>query len=452
MGTIRFELRKEAKYIDSKSPIRLIYQIKGQRKSIPTGLMVLPYCWDSKEQEAIYIEKKVAKKLAPRLSYEMFLTDKQAKEVNKKLSEIANDLTDIEKRFEANKQVYSADMVAAEYIKSKQPLTKKDETATFLYEFIDKYIGEHTSTREEGSLQTYRSLKRHLQDFQKHTKRKISFDKIDYAFFQSFQTFLITAVGTTTDRKGNIVSRTPLTNSTASKQLSTIKTFLNYAKKNGVQVNDKYKDFSIKREAMEVIALTNEEFESLFFLDLSNNKKLAHVRDVFCFGCVTGLRYSDLSQLRREHLKSDEIKLTVTKTKQPLSIPLTPFSRVILDKYKDQLKPLPVISNQKMNEYVKELCKKAGIVEPIEIVRFQGAKRIVNIYPKYELIGSHTGRKTFATLSLEKGMSAEQVMSIGGWKDYKSFKRYVNVTTQLKKTVMLKAWSADISELKLKAV
>lgn len=452
MGTIRFELRKEAKYTDSKSPIRLIYQIKGQRKSLPTGLMILPYCWDSKEQKAIYIEKKAAKTAAPLIDYDSFLTDKEAKAINKKLSDFKSDLESIEKRFEANGVIYSVDMVAQEYFESKQPLTKKDESGTVLYEFIDKYINDHSTIREEGSLQVFRSLRKHLRDYQKHTRQKVTFEKINYSFFQSFQSFLITATGTTTNRKGETVPRIPISNHTATKQLSTLKTFLNYAKKNGVQVNDKYKDFTIKRETLEVIALTNKEFESLFYLDLSNNRKLSQVRDVFCFGCTTGLRYSDLSQLRREHIKEDEIKLTVTKTKKPLTIPLTPYSRAILSKYEDQLKPLPVISNQKTNDYVKQLCKMAGITEPIEIVRFQGKKRIVNVYPKYLLVGSHTGRKTFATLSLEKGMSAEQVMAVGGWKDYTSFKRYVNVTNQLKKTVMLKAWNADLSELKLKAV
>ena len=452
MGTIRFELRKESKYTGSKSPIRLIYQIKGQRKSIPTGLTVLPFCWDSKEQKAIYIEKKAAKKVAPLISYELFLTDKEAKAINKKLTDLRSDLEAIENRFETDKVIYSVDMVAAKYMELKQPETKKDESGTVLYEFIDKYINDHNTIREEGSLQVFRSLRKHLRDYQKHTRQKVTFEKINYSFFQSFQSFLITATGTTTNRKGETVQRIPISNHTATKQLSTLKTFLNYAKKNGVQVNDKYKDFTIKRETLEVIALTNEEFESLYYLDLSGNKKLSQVRDVFCFGCTTGLRYSDLSQLRREHIKEDEIKLTVTKTKKPLTIPLTPYSRAILAKYEDQLKPLPVISNQKTNDYVKQLCKMAGIAEPIEIVRFQGKKRIVNVYPKYELIGSHTGRKTFATLSLEKGMSAEQVMAVGGWKDYTSFKRYVNVTNQLKKTVMLKAWGGGLSEVKLKAM
>lgn len=452
MGTVRFEIRKEKADKQSKAPIRLIYQIKGQRKYYNTGLKILPECWNEKDQKAIYLEKKAAKKIVPLIDYALFLTDKEAKEINKKLSDILNDIEAIEQRFELDRVVYSADKVIERLKALKVPVTKKDESSTFIYDFIDKYIREHSTTREEGSLQVYRSLKKHLQDFQKHTKQKVTFDKINYSFFQAFQSFLITASGTTINKKGETVPRIPISNHTAGKQLSTLKTFLGYARKEGVQVNDKYKDFSIKRETLEVIALTNKEFESLFYLDLKGNKKLSQVRDVFCFGCTTGLRFSDLNQLKREHIKEDEIRLTVTKTKQPLTIPLTDYSKSILAKYAKQLKPLPVISNQKMNDYLKELCNIAGITEPIEIVRFQGTKKIVNTYPKYELIGSHTGRKTFATLSLERGMSAEQVMAIGGWKDYKSFKRYVNVTDQLKKIVMLKAWGGGLSQAKLKII
>ncbi len=156
--------------------------------------------------------------------------------------------------------------------------------------------------------------------------------------------------------------------------------------------------------------------------------------------------------MKREHIKQDEIKLTVKKTKEPLTIPLTPFSKAILEKYEALHRPLPVISNQKLNDYVKELCHLAGITEPIEIVRFRGTKREAITYPKYELIGVHTGRKTFSTLSLEKGMSAEEVMTITGHRDYQSFKRYVKVTEQRKKIVMLKAWGGGLSTVKVKAI
>jgi len=286
-----------------------------------------------------------------------------------------------------------------------------------------------------------------LQGYEQDTKRKVTFEKIDYSFFQSFQNYLLSLTKTVDSKEMPL-----LNNTTIAKQLSTIKTFLSYARKEGIKVSDKYRDFKIKKETLEVIALTNEEFECLYYLDLTSNKKLAHVRDIFCFACTTGLRYSDLAQLKREHIKQDEIKLTVKKTKEPLTIPLTPYSKSILAKYEEMCRPLPIISNQKLNDYVKELCQLAGISEPTEIVRFRGTKREAIIYPKYELIGVHTGRKTFATLSLEKGMSGEEVMTITGHKDYQSFKRYVKITEKRKKTVMLKAWGDELTAVKLKVV
>jgi integrase len=233
-----------------------------------------------------------------------------------------------------------------------------------------------------------------------------------------------------------------LNNTTIAKLLSTLKTFLGYAKRRGVIINPDYKDYRIVRQELEVIALTQEELNRLFLCDLSNDRRLAKVRDVFCFSCFTGLRYSDLKQLRWEHIKSSEIVLTITKTKSRLSIPLSDYSSAILDKYKQAGRPLPVISSQNMNYALKELGELVGIDEQIEIVRYRGAQRVINVYPKHRLLTVHTGRKTFATLSLERGMSAEETMSVTGHSDYKSFKRYVRITEERKKLVMNRAWGA----------
>ncbi|ERM81373.1 hypothetical protein P872_09640 [Rhodonellum psychrophilum GCM71 = DSM 17998] len=127
---------------------------------------------------------------------------------------------------------------------------------------------------------------------------------------------------------------------------------MGYAKRQGIKVNDGYKDFAIKKDKLEVIALTQNEFDLLVNIDLATEKRLDQVRDVFIFSCVTGYRYSDLVQLRREHIKKDEIKLTVKKTKQVLIVPLNVFAVDILEKYKEMAFPLPIISNQKFNLYL----------------------------------------------------------------------------------------------------
>jgi len=443
MGTLRFEIRTDK--IDEKGtvPVRLVYQIKKQRVRFNTGLKCFPINWSADNQRFIFVDKKTAKAKLPAVDYDLLFTGKEVDAENNKLADLTQQIKNIEQRFELDKTPYDAEMVIDKLKENKTPIVKKTEPRTFFYDFVDQYIQDHDATRKRGSLTVYKSMKRHLQNFEKAKRKKVSFEKIDYSFFQSFQNYLI---GCTKVVDGKEV---PLMNNiTIAKQLSTIKTFLNYAKKQGVHVPDRYKDFKIKKESLEVIALTNDEFETLYYLDIKN-KKLAQVRDAFCFSCATGLRYSDLRKLNRDNIKNDEIKITVFKTAEPLTIALTNFAKSILSKYNDRYAPLPVISNQKMNEYLKELCKLAEINDPVEIVRYRGAVRESQTYPKYELVSAHTGRKTYVTVSLELGVPTEVVMANTGHRDYKSFQRYVKVTEQRKKTVMLKAWDGGVRKLKV---
>jgi integrase len=436
MGTIRFSLQTDVKDKEGNSPIQVVYQIQGQRKRKSTGQKVHSDNWDAKNQEATYFKKG-----------SLMMDD--VKKINQKLTDIKRDIEKIETRFEAMGIPCTPETVLNELNQDKAPVSKKDTSSKELYAFIDKYIENHEFTRVAGSLTVYKSLKAHLEAFEQKTGKRVTFDKIDYSFFQSFQNYL---VGKTKKEKDGKTVRA-LNNITIAKQLSTLKTFLNYAKAQGIEVSNKYDSFKIKRENdLEVIALTQNEFETLYTLDLSKRPAWDQVRDVFIFSCATGLRYSDLKQLRREHIKADNIDLTAVKTSHKTKIPLNPYSRAILKKYEGDICPLPVISNQRSNEHLGKICDWARINTPVEIVRKHGAQRIATVYPKYELIRMHCGRKTFATLSLEKGMPAEQIMKIGGWKDYKSFKRYMNLTDDSTKGAMELAWGAKVIKPKLKAV
>jgi len=95
-----------------------------------------------------------------------------------------------------------------------------------------------------------------------------------------------------------------------------------------------------------------------------------------------------------------------------------------------------------MNKYLKDLCKNAKINEPIEIVRYKGAERVATVYPKYQLITIHVGRKTYVTESLRRGMTAEDVMACTGHTSYRNFSRYINITDERKKKAVAKAWGA----------
>lgn len=445
--TIHFELRLDKADRAGRAPIRVVYRIEGVRKVYRTSLIILPQCWDGKSQQAVYIDRKTAKKFYPAIDYDYFLTEVEVTDFNNQLIETIGEIKTAANKFINNGVAYDADMMIEQIKKTKAPNTKKAEPTNFLFDFIDQYIIDHKATREATSLAVYRAMKNYLQAYQQHTGNRITFAKIDYSFLQSFQNFLLTCTRVV---GGKVVPR--LNNTTIAKQLSTVKTFISYAKKQGIVVSDSYKNFQIKRDELEVIALTNNEFEALYYFDLTNNKRLEQVRDIFCFSCSTGFRISDLKQLKREHIKQDEIILTIMKGGRNLTVPLNPFSRAILAKYETAHRPLPMISGQRINDYVKELCELVGINEQVEIVRFRGIVREAITYPKYELICAHTGRKTFVCLSLEKGMSAEQVMACTGHSTYASFKRYVNVTNKLKIVSMNKAWGEPMAQNSMRAV
>lgn len=455
MGTVRFVLRTDKPDKDGLCPIRLIYQSSSQVKYFQTKERLRLNNWDAKKQIAKYLDAKEAKKDLPGIPHKSLPTTDEINQINLKLSGLRKEVIDIEKLFELKGVAYSVQMVINQLVENRTLVSKTDAPTNQLFDFIDRYIAEHKNSREKGSIAVYRTLKNHLQQYQIAKKKKITFEMMDYSFFQDFQNYLINPrnIYTPSKKPGEAGKWKvmQMNNTTIAKQLSTIKTFLNYARLHGIDVKGNYKDFKIKRENLEVIALTNDEFEALCNLDLSGNKRLDQVRDVFCFSCATGLRFSDLQQLKREHIKRGEIRLIVTKTKESVLIPLNQYSHDIIHKYSDGYKPLPVISNQKTNKYLKELCEKAGINEQIEIVRYHGAKREAIPYPKFDLVSIHTGRKTFCTLSLEKGMSAEEVMQISGHKDYRSFKRYVKITEARTKVVMRNAWG-EVKKTGLKAV
>ena len=353
------------------------------------------------------------------------------KNKNTDLKTIVSNIEKITQRFNLDNISFSSTDIIDNYKRLYQNKGKKEESSKHVFEYIDKYIEENKHTRAKGSLSVYKALKNHLLSYEKIKNIKVRFDRMNYEFFISFQNFLINHK---TDK-----GRT-LNNITIAKQLSTLKTFLNYAKRSGIKVSDGYKDFVIKRQKLEVIALTEEEFYKLVNLDLSNNKRHDQVRDVFVFGCTVGYRYSDLKQLSRHHIKGDTIYLTTEKTKTPLITPLNEIALNILQKYARNKKPLPIISNQKYNKYLTEVCELAELNEEIEIIRFKGAEKIVNIYPKWQLVTAHTSRKSFASMLIAKQVPYQVIMTLGGWSDFKSFQRYIKIEEDTLKNIIQTAW------------
>jgi integrase len=184
-----------------------------------------------------------------------------------------------------------------------------------------------------------------------------------------------------------------------------------------------------------VIFLTWDELMDLYNHPFKTARH-RHVRDVFCFQCFTGLRYSDVANLKRRDVSADSITITTIKTGDRLQIELNKYSRAILDKYAgieyEGGEALPVVSNQKMNDYIKEICAEVGIDSPVTVVHFKGARRSETTYPKYTLITSHAGRRTFVTNSLAMGIPSEVIMRWTGHKSHKVMRPYLEIVDRLK--------------------
>lgn len=178
------------------------------------------------------------------------------------------------------------------------------------------------------------------------------------------------------------------------------------------------------------VKLTNsagQEYEKV----VENAGALAKARDLFCFCAFTSLRYSDMAALKRSDIVGDTIIVTTQKTNDRLEIPLNNYSRAILDKYaglKDRRGlALPVISNQKMNDYLKDLCELCGFNKPVTKVYYRAGQRVEETREKWQLIGTHAARRTFICYALTKGIPPQVVMKFTGHSDYKAMKPYIDI-------------------------
>ena len=319
--------------------------------------------------------------------------------------------------------------VTVQAVKEKLDIKfKKDVKKKSFFDVYDLFIEERKQLGKVGArtIQKDESTKKTLLDFMDETKYAVTFNRMDKDFYIRFVKYC-------REERAH-----KLKNNTLGKILAYIKTFLRWAKENKYHRNEEFKKWeNISSETYE-IALTETELNTLYNHDFSKQKKLERVRDVFIFGCATGMRYSDYSKIDKSKIQDDHIIINTLKGKSYLTIPLNKYSRAILEKYNYSL---PLISPQKFRDYIKLAAEDCEIDAPVTKVSFIGSKRTETPYLKYDLIGTHTARRTFISLSLEKGMRPEVVMSISGHKDYKSFQKYIKLSQRVKADEMNKAWS-----------
>lgn len=281
------------------------------------------------------------------------------------------------------------------YLKNKISIHEDKKKNRSFFSLFDEYIEASKPIKAKWTIKGYNTVKNFLLDFEAESKKKIDINAIDSLFFDKFRTYAFSNRG--------------VQDNYFSKLVAVLKSFLTWAYDRGYMKSLAYKRFSAPEREKEIIYLNQEELFSLFTHHFKS-EKLAHARDLFCFMCFTGLRVSDLRDLKKEHIKNDEIHKTIVKTQEIERIPLNRFAKEILGKYeKDAVSVFPVISSQKLNDYIKECCAEIEMNEMVSVQQYVGGKVTTLTKPKYEFITNHVARKTFVTLSFIFGMDTKWI-------------------------------------------
>lgn len=292
-----------------------------------------------------------------------------------------------------------------------------------LLQFVQQLIEERKASGAFARLtvNTYRSAMAKVAQYEKETRRKVDFDRVDLDFHAKFTGWLA-AKGF----KPNYIH----------KVIKTLKTFMAVAYDRGLTDKTAFRSraFTAKTEEVEHIYLNEDELTRLGNAVL--DYRLDRVRDLFLIGCYTGLRFSDYSALTPANLVTvDGVELftiVMQKTRRRVSMPVFPQVRRILDKRGGV--PPAGMSNQKLNEYLKEVCRAAGLSDLVTVTRFQGGLRVDTSVEKWTLVTSHTARRSFATneylRAVREGRSYRPIMDILGHRTERVFFRYIKVSAE----------------------
>lgn len=388
MAIVNYYLKD--KTIETKTKVILFFSHGGKRIKVPTQYSIAPKYWDFAKQ-----------RIKPTYS------SSTEKNINlNSWAEKAIKLFDL--KLNDDKMLSRADLV-----NMLVPVAEVMESRVGLVSGYKQYIEINKHQRKLGSIKNYNTTFGHLSKFTKGNDLGLA--DVNTQFYEEFLEYLMT--------------QKKLENNTVGANIKNLKAFMQWAFDRGYHENLTYKKFKVLKEKKPVIFLTKDEFEKIDQLDLSEKTRLEKVRDLFILQCATGLRFSDLSSLREENLKSDHFLVTTIKVTKTIMIPYNSYSKKIIEKYPDGL---PIISEQKYNKFLKDLCEEAKIDESVYFYRIVGSKR-ENLYkPKYQFISSHTARRTFITQSLERGIPPEVIMEYTGHSDIGTLMRYVGITDRLK--------------------
>ena len=404
MPSIKFNLRNTQSV--GPTPINCVVRWSGNRLVYPTGEKVSPEHWNAKNQRArrsnSFPQGPDLNALLDALSLQVDLSFRQFKLTygrDPELSELRNELNGALKRIDGS----------------------ANDLLSFIDQLIDGTAGSFNSTRNrplhKSTVSKYKVTREHLNNYVLATRKgstRMSFAEIDVDFMNGFTRYL-------TEIKGYSVN-------TVVKYGKTLRQFLKAAQEDGHEINPLIfgRRVQLKEEPSDQIYLTKTELADLFALNLEKTPYLERARDLFIVGAWTGLRFGDLSKILPEHIQGDLLRVPTSKTGKVVQIPLHPYVQTILDKYKGRFPS--GISNQKQNKYLKQVASRVpSLQQKVIIGKTVAGLRVEVAKHKWEMVTTHTARRSFASNLFKDGIAARSIMAVTGHTTEQSFYRYIRL-------------------------
>ena len=456
MATItpNFKLKSPESKTPSLIYLKLYYN--KERFVYSTGLSIRPELWDNDN------DRTFQKNTTPDGIIMTKEEIRQAEIIDNELNRFKTETARIFSYFSYQVIQPTNDLLRAEFDKVFNPATPKkkpkEPEKLNLNQYILKTIsdmenGRRTTTKttlfSKGTIKNYKGFQAQFNEFQldprdrpspierkkrsdktkpdepKFKVKNIDFKDITIDFYDKYVSFF------------NSKNYSP---NTIGRHIKVLKTIMRSAGEDGLHENKEIerKKFKVITEEVHPVYLTAKEIETIYNLDLSNDKTLDVARDIFLIGCYTAQRFSDYSRINAQHIKEVKgrrfIELIQKKTGERVTIPISPELETILKKY--DYNP-PRTFEQKINERIKLVCQRAEIKELIEIDETKGGLKVTLSKLKSDLIKTHTARRTGATLMFLAGIPSISIMKITGHKTEREFLKYIRVTREENATLLM---------------
>ncbi|MCE2612307.1 site-specific integrase [Flavobacteriaceae bacterium D16] len=382
MYSLLFYLRKYKTDRVGRSMIYVRITANGKRAEFSTGRKVHPSKWDSAYGKVLGFSQEV-------------------RQLNAQLAKIKTDLYRYAEKLGDREEPITAVSLKESYLGLNKPVKMLLEIFQEHNDRVDKLVGQDFAA---GTAERYRTAESHLAKYIQHDygKKDIPVKQVDHAFITGFEYYLKT--------------RRKCSHNTAIKYVVNFKKIIRIAYANGWITKDPFASYKVRLKNVEREFLTAEELQQLMDTPFQH-QRLEHVRDCFVFCCFTGLAYADVKKLTHDDFVTGIdgelwINTKRTKTKTKSNIPVLPTALMILEKYEDNPylvnnRVLPVLTNQKMNAYLKEIAVLSGIKKNLT---------------------THLARHTFAnTVTLSNGVSIESVSKMLGHKSLRTTQHYAKI-------------------------